>query len=68
MFRNQMKLWTRGVSSGDETLCQKNASYYFSNKKIILEGEIKDAKTSSFIPDFQTLVNHKFLCIFIMNY
>ena len=68
MFRNQMKLWTRRVSSGDETLCQKNASYYFSNKKIILEGEIKDAKTSSFIPDFQTLVNHKFLCIFIMNY
>ena len=68
MFRNQMKLWTRGVWSGDETLCQKNASYYFSNKKIILEGEIKDAKTSSFIPDFQTLVNHKFLCIFIMNY
>ena len=68
MFRNQMKLWTRGVSSDDETLCQKNASYYFSNKKIILEGEIKDAKTSSFIPDFQTLVNHKFLCIFIMNY
>ena len=63
-----MKLWTRGVSSGYETLCQKNASYYFSNKKIILEGEIKDAKTSSFIPDFQTLVNHKFLCIFIMNY
>ena len=68
MFRNQMKLWTRGVLSGDETLCQKNASYYFSNKKIILEGEIKDAKTSSFIPDFQTLVNHELLCIFIMNY
>ena len=67
MFRNQMKLWARGVSSGDETLCQKNASYYFSYKKIILEGEIKDVKTRSFIPGFQTLVNHKFLCIF-MNY
>ena len=48
--------------------CVKNVSYYFSNKKIILEGEIKDAKTSSFIPDLQTLVNHKFLCVFIMNY
>ena len=31
----------RGASSGDETL--SNAWYYFSNK-MILEGEIKDAK------------------------
>ena len=35
----------RGVSSGDETLCQ-NAWLYFS-KKTILEGEIKDAKMIS---------------------
>ena len=35
MFRNQMKLWTRGVSSGDETLGQKNVSYYFSNKTLL---------------------------------
>lgn len=26
------------------------------------------SQTKSFIPDFQTLVDHKFLCIFIMNY
>ena len=56
----------QGVSSGDETL---NAWYYFSNK-MILEGEIKDAKLSSFSSDFQTLVKHSlhFLCIFFMNY
>ena len=33
-----------------------NARYYFSNKTI-LEGEIKDAKLSSFSSDFQTLSN-----------
>ena len=32
-----------------------NAWYYFSNK-IILDGEIKDAKVSSFSSDFQTLI------------
>ena len=32
-----------------------NAWYYFSNK-MILEVEIKDAKMSSFSPDFQTLI------------
>ena len=45
------ELW--GASSGDETL--SNAWYYFSNK-MILEGEIKDAKMSSFSSDFQTLI------------
>ena len=44
-----------GVSSGDETL--SNAWYYLSNKRI-LEGEIKDAKMSSFSSDFQTLIKH----------
>ena len=34
-----------------------NAWYYFSNK-MILEGEIKDAKMSSFSSDFQTLIEH----------
>ena len=42
--------------------------YYFTNK-MILEGEIKDAKMSSFLSDFPTLINHlNFLCIFFMNY
>ena len=43
-----------GVSSGDEV---SNPWYYFSNK-MILEGEIKDAKMSSFSSDFQTLIKH----------
>ena len=34
-----------------------NAWYYFSNK-LILEGEIKDAKLRSFSSDFQTLIKH----------
>ena len=53
----------RGVSSGDETLCR----YYFSNK-MILEGEIKDAKLKSFhlIPKHSLYIN--FFCIFFMNY
>ena len=39
-------------------------------KKMILEGEIKDAKLSSFSSDFQThsLNILNFLCIFFMNY
>ena len=55
----------RGVSSGDET--EANAWYYFSNK-MILVGEIKDTKTSSFSSDFQTALNINFLCIFFSNY
>ena len=46
----------RGVSSGYETLC-----WMFdisSQKKIIFEGEIKDAKMSSFSSDIQTLIKH----------
>ena len=35
---------------------------------MILEGEIKDAKMSSFSSDFQTLSKLNFLCIFAMNY
>ena len=31
--------------------------YYFSNK-MILEGEIKDSKISSFSSEFQTLIKH----------
>ena len=34
-----------------------NAWYYVSDN-IIFEGEIKDAKTSSFSSDFQTLIKH----------
>ena len=44
-----------------------NAWYYFSNK-MILEGEIKDAKMSSFSSVFQTLINIDFLYIFFINY
>ena len=43
-----------------------NAWYYFSNK-MILEGEIKDAKMSSFSSDSQHSVNINFLCIFFIN-
>ena len=49
----------RGASSGDETLwwwdTVSNAWYYFLNKTI-LEGEIKDAKMSSFSSDFNTAI------------
>ena len=34
-----------------------NAWYFFWNK-MILDGEIKDAKMSSFPSDFQTLMKH----------
>ena len=44
----------RGVSSGDE-YCVNYAWYLFPNK-IILEGEIKDAKLRSFSSDFQILI------------
>ena len=52
----------RDLSSGNETL--SNAWYYFSNK-MILEGEIKDAKISSFSSDFQTLIKHQFPLYFL---
>ena len=48
------ELW--GVSSGDETFVS-NVWYFFSNK-IIFDGEIKDAKMSSFSSDIQTLIKH----------
>ena len=62
-LRRQLKIWLQwsifdelwGVSSGDETLWY--ACYYFSYK-IILDGEIKDAKMSSSSSDFQTLIKH----------
>ena len=41
-----------------------NAWYYFSNK-MILEGEIKDAKMSSFSSDFQTLIKLQFPLYFL---
>ena len=51
----------RGDSFGDETLCRMLdiiiLLYYFSNKTI-LEGEIEDAKITSFASDFQTLIKH----------
>ena len=47
------ELW--GVSSGYETV--SNAWYYFSNE-MILEGQINDAKMSSFSFEFQTLIKH----------
>ena len=70
VFHHQMKHWEenwkyyelRGVSSGDKTV--SNAWYYFSNK-IILEGEIKDVKMSSFSSDFQTLRKHLFPLYFL---
>ena len=46
-----------GVSSGVETLRRMLDIIYFSNK-MILEGEIKDAKMNSFSSDFQTLIKH----------
>ena len=47
----------QGDSSGDETLCWMLNWYYFSNK-MILAGEIKVAKMTSFLSDFQTLIKH----------
>ena len=36
---------------------------------MILEGEIKDAKMTSYSSDFQTLIKHlNFYCVFFMNY
>ena len=43
-----------GVLSVDETLCWM----LDITNKMILEGEIKDAKMSSFSSDFQTLIKH----------
>ena len=44
-----------------------NALYYFSNK-MILPGEIKDAKMSSFTSDFQTHIKHSFPSYFFKSY
>ena len=46
----------RGVSFGDETLCRMLD--ITSQTKMILEGEFRDAKMSSFSSDFQTLIKH----------
>ena len=49
----------RGASSGDETLCwMLFIHWYFFSNKMILPGEIKDAKINSFSSDFQTLLKH----------
>ena len=45
----------RSVSSGDETLCQ---IFILLLKQMIVEGQIKDEKMSSFSSDFQTLIKH----------
>ena len=42
-------------TSVDETLCQM---LDITSQTKILEGEIKDAKMSSFSSDFQTLIKH----------
>ena len=55
---------TSGVLSGDTG---SNTFYYFSNK-MILEGEINDAKMGSFSSDFQALIKHLTFFIFFMNY
>ena len=45
-----------------------NVWYYFSNKTI-LEGEINDAKMTSFSSDFHAPIKHlNFFCILFMNY
>ena len=75
VFHHQMKHWeeswkydcSRVFLTNFEVFPVSNAWYYFSNK-MILEGEIKDAKMSSFSSDFQTLIKLYFLCIFFMNY
>ena len=36
--------------------------------QIILDGEINNAKTSSFSSDFQTLIKENLLCIFFVDY
>ena len=46
----------RGVSSGDETLSAALCRGLILLLKMILEGEIKDAKMGSFSFDFQTLI------------
>ena len=60
MFYDQMKHW-------EESWKYDSQQTIFSNK-MILEGEIKDAKTSSFSSDFQTLIKRKFPLYFFMNY
>ena len=69
-FNHQMKHWEeswkydvqwsifnklQGVSSGDETRVK---CLILLLKKMILEGETKDAKMSSFSSVFQTLIKH----------
>ena len=41
-----------------------NTCYYFSNK-ILLEGEIKNAKMNSFSSDLQALIKHLFPLYFL---
>ena len=61
VFHHQMKHREECGESGEmfHRLMKhvSNAWYYFL-KKMILEGEIKDAKMSSFSSDFQTLIKH----------
>ena len=63
-LRRELKIWGAAEYFWRTSRCfiqwwntVSNAWYYFSNK-MILEGEIKDAKTSSFSSDFQTLIKH----------
>ena len=59
VFHDQMKHWEESWKYDMQRVwwwnTVSNAWYYFSNK-MILEGEIKDAKMSDFSSDFQTLI------------
>ena len=60
------ELW--GFSSGDETLCQM-LDITSQKKKMILEGEIKDAKKwAVFHLIFKQSLNIILFCIFFMNH
>ena len=58
VFHHQRSIFDelRGVSSGDETLCRMFD--ISSQTKSFFEGEIKEAKMSSFSSDIQTLIKH----------
>ena len=69
--RRELKIWCAAEYFWRTSRCfiwwwntVSNAWYYFSNK-MILEGEIKDAKMSSFSSDFQTLIKLQFPLYFL---
>ena len=69
--RRELKIWRAAEYFRRTSRCfiwwwytVSNAWYYFSNI-IIVEGQIKDAKMSSFSSDFETLIKHKFPLYFL---